>query len=720
MFSFVRAIPLLGFLIMFSTSITAQHQCFSEYHLENSKVLNKEYQEKIKTILENKTSNRSNDNLGLITIPIVVHIIHNTDAQNISDEQVYSQIDVLNTAFNMEAPWITSIYPQAADMDIQFVLANVDPNGNSTTGITRTSTAVDIFNISPDQPLDFPENTYMKLDSEGGKDPWPSDSYLNIWVINCQYYIKGFGTLPGTIDASLDGIVMNYKYFGNIETGTTYVNYAGGKSCVHEIGHWLDLRHIFANNDCAVNDGLPDTPAQENYHFSCAAPIDECGNTLMLENYMQYTYDQCQMVYTEDQKTVMRSNFLPGSFRESILTSNGYQDNNLSKIHGTFWHDSNSNGNIDTNESRYSNVNIKLYTCNNQLIENHYSDNQGYYEFNDIPSGQYYIIVDKNTLPAGMGPDPIWFEFFGCAPIINGNTYLQDFALLNYASVSGTIWQETNYNGNFDTNEDGVESVDVHIYNDQFVLVKSTETNFNGQYNINDIYPGDYYLSIEPPNGLSITPQPTTSHYFHQTNGPNTSPTFTFSPGYNMLDLNAALGFGTVALEDLVFNGQEYDAFNLIEWKVNNNHQLNSIELQKKTDIGWQTIFVSNEIQNSAYNDSDLQETTQYYRLKVTRQSGDTKYTDVIALHNKVSTTIQFQNPIQENLYINFNNQDFTTINVSIFNTEKRLLHQKYQASDISSSGQIVIEMSHLPAGIYYLDYEIGTERYVKKLLKIN
>jgi len=319
MFYFVRTIQLLAILLIFTSSSTAQeHQCISEHHLENNQSLNKAYQKKVAKILEARDNNRFSDNLGLITIPVVVHIIHHSDIENISDEQVQSQIDVLNTAFDMESPWITSIYPQASDVDIQFVLANVDPSGNTTTGITRTNTSVDIFTIHPDEPLDFPENTFMKLDAEGGKDAWPTDSYLNIWVINCQYFIKGFGSLPGTIDTSLDGVVMNYQYFGNIETGTTYVNYAEGKSCVHEVGHWLDLRHVFANNNCTINDGLADTPAQENFHFSCEAPIDECGNSLMLENYMQYTYDQCQMVYTFDQKTVMRSNFLAGGFRESL------------------------------------------------------------------------------------------------------------------------------------------------------------------------------------------------------------------------------------------------------------------------------------------------------------------------------------------------------------------------------------------------------------------
>jgi len=719
MFSFLRAIQLLTFLVLFSINSAAQHQCFSEHHLENNSALNKAYQNKIAKILEERDLNRSSDNLGLITIPVVVHILHNADAQNISDAQIFSQIDVLNTAFNMEAPWITAIYPQAADMDIQFVLANIDPDGNTTNGITRTFTSVGIFNISPDEPLDFPENTYMKLDSEGGKDAWPSDAYLNIWVINCQYYIKGFGSLPGTIDPSLDGIVMNYKYFGNIETGTTYVNYAEGKSCVHEVGHWLDLRHVFANNDCAINDGLADTPAQENFHFSCAAPIDECGNTLMLENYMQYTYDQCQMVYTEDQKTVMRSNFLAGGLRESILTSNGYLNNDLSKIHGTFWHDNNLNGDIDANESRYSNVLIKLYNCNNQLIQSLYSDNQGFYEFLDIPFGDYYLLIDKNTLPSGMGPDPIWFEFFGCAPIINGNTYLQNFALLNYATAGGTIWQEDNYNGIFDAHENGLNNVDVHIYNEQFQLVTSTETNPNGQYYFPEIYPGNYYLSLDPPNGLSIIPQSSSTNYFHETNGPNTSPTYTFTQGYSMEDLNAALGLGTVALEEIILNGQVFDDHYLLEWDVVLNNEISKIELQKKLNHQWHTIHLSDIGNNGSFKDFNIEHGTQYFRMKAINQDGVNYFSDVIALENEASVNLlYFQNPVQENLHINFNNQNFTNVKLNIFNTDKLLITKVISSNQLDESGNIDIDISHLPAGIYYLVYELDSKRFSEKLVK--
>ena len=839
MYNYCKSILILISFILFSGQIhSQQHQCISEFHLENNSVYNKEYQKKIAKILANRDSNKSNDNLGLITIPVVVHVLHNTTAQNISDAQIQSQIDVLNTAFDLEAPWITAIYPQASDVEIQFVLANIDPSGNATTGITRTSTPVGIFSIDVNKPLDHDVNKKMKLDSEGGKDAWPTDEYLNIWVINCQYYIKGFGTFPGSIASNLDGIVMNYKYFGNIETGTTYLNYAEGKSCVHEVGHWLDLRHIFANNDCAINDGLADTPAQENYYFSCAAPVTECGNTLMLENYMQYTYDQCQMVYTQDQKTVMRSNFLPGGFRESILTSPGYQNNNtgLSTLFGNFFHDMDEDGEIDANETLYANVQVSLHDCANQLVDVTNSDNDGFYEFVDIAAGQYYVIVNKNTLPAGKGPDPIWLSPNGCSSIINGSDYILSFGLLNYGSISGDVWEDMNgdgimqnnepsinnttiklirsngslieqtspnsngqyaftqvypsdyylefsldaeylsspegignsntdndvanyygsntsamntvnqnqniqnigagffkmsevtgfiwddadYDGNFDSNENGEANVSVNIYNNQFTLVGNTTTLSDGSYLFDEVYPGNYYLSITPPNGKAIIPQPTQSMYFDQSNGPNTSPSIDFLSGYQITDLNAGLGLGTVDLEDIKLSAESMEDHILLSWKSNVNTEIKEQRLQKKQGNSWETIFSTNVASFEEFKDFKISTQTNYYRLVVFDVYDQEIESNIIAVDfQNGEQVIWFQNPIQDELYINFNNDLTNLFKLNIYNSQGLLDQLNIYGSELDANHQIAIDFSNYPAGIYFLQYKIGSIQHTKKLVKV-
>jgi len=355
------------------------------------------------------------------------------------------------------------------------------------------------------------------------------------------------------------------------------------------------------------------------------------------------------------------------------------------------------------------------------LIESSYSDNQGFYEFIDIPFGDYYLIVDKNTLPSGLGLDPLWFEFFGCAPIVNGNSYLQDFALLTYASVSGAIWQEQIFNGTFDNNENGVNNVNVHIYNEQHQIISSTATDQNGQYTIYDIYPGNYYLSMETPAGLAIIPQPTITNYFHQTNGENTTPWFGFTQGMNMTDLGAALGFGTVALEEIKINAQAFNDYNLVEWNANLYNDESSVELQKQIEEEWESIF--NGVQNltGSYKDYNLDNEVNYYRVKVIDQSGKQHFSNVIAVENKVqSIDIYFQNPIHENLYISFNNQEFSSFKLNIFNSTTCLIHKQFTTESLDANAQLSIDMSMYPAGIYYLDYEIDSKRFTQKFVKAN
>ena len=122
-------------------------------------------------------NNNSKSSNSIITIPVVVHVVWNTNAENISDAQIFSQIDVLNADYrrtNSDASNTPTVWQNiAADCEIDFCLATVDPNGAFTTGITRTQTSQTSFSIS---------NSNMKSTSSGGIDPWPQDYYLNIWV----------------------------------------------------------------------------------------------------------------------------------------------------------------------------------------------------------------------------------------------------------------------------------------------------------------------------------------------------------------------------------------------------------------------------------------------------------------------------------------------------------------------------------------------------------
>jgi hypothetical protein len=166
----------------------------------------------------------------------------------------------------------------------------------------------------------------MKRSTTGGVDAWPTDKYLNIWVCNLANNLLGFATLPGTVIPALDGVVIGYKFFGrNTPLGG---NYNKGRTATHEIGHWLNLIHIWGDDDnasdpCSGSDQVTDTPNQEGSNFQCPSyPSPSCGNTSdMFMNFMDYTYDQCMNMFTTGQKTRMQNTI--SLQRSGLLTSYG-------------------------------------------------------------------------------------------------------------------------------------------------------------------------------------------------------------------------------------------------------------------------------------------------------------------------------------------------------------------------------------------------------------
>ncbi len=248
---------------------------------------------------------------GTITIPVVVHVVYNTSAENISAAQIQSQIDVLNQDFRRTNPDADGTWPQAADSEIEFCLASIDPNGNPTSGITRTSTSLSAFGT----------NDAVKSSASGGKDAWPSSQYLNMWVCDISGGILGYAQFPGG-PASTDGVVIDYQYFGTIGTATAPFDL--GRTTTHEVGHWLNLRHIWGDGGCSVDDGVSDTPVSDGPNYGCAPGTVSCGTTDMVQNYMDYSDDGCMNLFTAGQKARMRALFdTSGGARASLLSSGG-------------------------------------------------------------------------------------------------------------------------------------------------------------------------------------------------------------------------------------------------------------------------------------------------------------------------------------------------------------------------------------------------------------
>lgn len=295
----------LGFLFQ-AAHLQAQNSnrtCGSMHYLEQQnlqypelRVERARMQQEIGRMAENvgRTSNKGT--ATIYTIPVVVHVVYNTTGQNISDSQIYTQIAALNRDYQLKNA-DTSLIPGAfkslkADMQIQFCLAQRDPNGAATTGITRTNTSVTSF-IDDDK---------MKSPATGGIAPWPRNKYLNLWVCNMPSLL-GYAQFPGG-PASTDGVVIHYTAFGT--TGLLQPAYNQGRTATHEVGHWLGLLHTFEGGCTGNGDFVADTPPQQVENYGCPAfPHMSCSGTAngdMFMNFMDYVNDACMQMFSAGQK----------------------------------------------------------------------------------------------------------------------------------------------------------------------------------------------------------------------------------------------------------------------------------------------------------------------------------------------------------------------------------------------------------------------------------
>jgi len=233
----------------------------------------------------------------VITIPIVVHVVYNTSEQNVSDAQIKSQMAVINKDFRARNPDRKSIAPPfkklLGDAKLAFKLAVRDPDGQPTSGITRTRTDVRVFDLDDS----------MKFRSTGGADAWSTDRYLNMWVCDLKKR-HGYAQFPAP-PASTDGVVIDYESFGTI--GTAKYPFHKGRTATHEIGHWLNLLHVWGDDGkgCERSDNVEDTPNQADSnkgkprfpHVTCNNGPD--GDMFM--NYMDYADDDVMCMFTKGQ-----------------------------------------------------------------------------------------------------------------------------------------------------------------------------------------------------------------------------------------------------------------------------------------------------------------------------------------------------------------------------------------------------------------------------------
>lgn len=249
---------------------------------------------------------------GTIVIPVVVHVLWNTAAQNISDAQVASQIAVLNEDFQNKNRDGRKLPPEfgsvaSSGMNIRFVLAQ--PPIHKYTRVKSFST-----------------NDAMKFDRRGGSDAVDPANNLNLWSCNLSGGVLGYAQFPGGRLAT-DGVVILYSAAGSRDKyhRGTYINeYDLGRTGTHEVGHWMNLRHIWGddNGACSGSDQVEDTPNQGGANFGCPSfPKISCNNSPngdMFMNYMDYTDDACMYMYSAGQANRALAVFSPNGPRAAM------------------------------------------------------------------------------------------------------------------------------------------------------------------------------------------------------------------------------------------------------------------------------------------------------------------------------------------------------------------------------------------------------------------
>ena len=248
----------------------------------------------------------------VVTIPVVFHVLYNTAAENISEAQVLSQLQIMNDDFRRLNADQDNVWSQAADTQIEFCLATQDPQGNPSDGILRVPTSV----------TQFGTNDNMKFSSQGGSDAWPASEYLNFWVCDLGASLLGYAQFPGG-PANTDGVVCTYTATGDV--GTAQAPFDLGRTGTHEIGHWLNLRHIWGDGGCGADDFVADTPEDDGANYGCSLGSSSCeaGVSAMVQNYMDYSDDACMNLFTQGQGDRMNALFQAGGARASLLNSPG-------------------------------------------------------------------------------------------------------------------------------------------------------------------------------------------------------------------------------------------------------------------------------------------------------------------------------------------------------------------------------------------------------------
>jgi len=319
-------------IILFSFSdLKAQERCAVPKILEQRENKYPELStQKFERWLTEKQATRATqrNQVNTVQVPVVFHIIHNGEpigtGGNLIKNKIDRQLEILNEDFNRlnadASETLDEFQDRSASFEIEFIYAKQNPDGFETNGIVRV-------------PGSQASYSYQERQILSSESYWPAEDYLNIWVADLAGGSLGWAEFPVSnlsgLDAAsnnrlIDGVTLDYVYFGENPDSPTFES--KGRTATHEMGHFFGLRHIWGDGGCSVDDFCEDTPSSNSSSTGCNLSKTTCGTLDMVQNFMDYTNDACMNIFTNDQKSRVRTVVENSPRRLSLTTSKGLEE----------------------------------------------------------------------------------------------------------------------------------------------------------------------------------------------------------------------------------------------------------------------------------------------------------------------------------------------------------------------------------------------------------